>query len=306
VGNEFEMATLTFIQLAEKVLTEVKSPLSIDEIWDYASDKNYIVDLNSSGKTPKATLSARVGQAGDIFSYTGNRPRRYYLLNLTNNIDFEQVEIKTVTIKKEKNYLEKDLHPLLVYFAKFYLNVYCKTINHSKSNKKEFGEWLHPDIVGCCFPIDSWQPSTLELSQALGVMNIRLYSFELKRELNFTNLRESFFQAVSNSSWAHEGYLCAAEISENDDFLSEIKRLSNSFGIGLIHLDTTDPDSSRIIYPAKSKDTLDWESMNKLCINTDFQEFLKRIKNDLTINEIHKAQYDKVLSTEELIEKFKH
>jgi hypothetical protein len=306
VGNEFEMATLTFIQLAEKVLTEVKSPLSIDEIWDYASDKNYIVDLNSSGKTPKSTLSARVGQARDIFSYTGNRPRRYYLLNLTNNIDFEQVEIKTVTIKKEKNYLEKDLHPLLVYFAKFYLNVYCKTINHSKSNKKEFGEWLHPDIVGCCFPIDSWQPSALELSQALGVMNIRLYSFELKRELNFTNLRESFFQAVSNSSWAHEGYLCAAEISENDDFLSEIKRLSNSFGIGLIHLDTIDPDSSRIIYPAKSKDTLDWESMNKLCINTDFQEFLKRIKNDLTINEIHKAQYDKVLPTEELIDKFKH
>ena len=46
--------------------------------------------------------------------------------------------------------------------------------------------------------------------------------------------------------------------------------------------------------------------MNKLCINTDFQEFLKRIKNDLTINEIHKAQYDKVLPTEELIEKFKH
>jgi hypothetical protein len=129
---------------------------------------------------------------------------------------------------------------------------------------------------------------------------------ELICELNFTNLREAFFQAVSNSSWAHEGYLCAAEISEDADFLSEIKRLSTSFGIGLIHLDTNAPDSSRIIYSAKSKDHLDWESMNKLCINTDFQEFLKRIKNDLTINEIHKAQYDNVLSTEELIEKFKH
>lgn len=302
------MATLTFIQLAEKVLTEVKSPLSIEEIWNYASIKNYIVDLNSSGNTPKATLSATVGQAEHIFGYVGNRPRQYYLLNSANKIDFEyaDTEVKTITLKKEKNYLEKDLHPLLVYFAKFYLNVYCKTINHSKSSKKEFGEWLHPDIVGCCFPIDSWQPSTLELSQALGVMNIRLYSFELKRELNFTNLREAFFQAVSNSSWAHEGYLCAAEISEDADFLSEIKRLSTSFGIGLIHLDTNDPDSSRIIYSAKSKDHLDWESMNKLCINTDFQEFLKRIKNDLTINEIHKAQYDNVLSTEELIEKFKH
>lgn len=46
--------------------------------------------------------------------------------------------------------------------------------------------------------------------------------------------------------------------------------------------------------------------MNKLCINTDFQEFLKRIKNDLTINEIHQAQYDKILSPEELIAKFTH
>lgn len=124
--------------------------------------------------------------------------------------------------------------------------------------------------------------------------------------IEFYEFARNFFQAVSNSSWAHEGYLCAAEISEDADFLSEIKRLSTSFGISLIHLDTNDPDSSRIIHPAKSKDNLDWESMNKLCINTDFQEFLKRIKNDLSINEIHQAQYDKVLSTEELIEKFKH
>ena len=92
-----------------------------------------------------------------------------------------------------KRYLEKDLHPLLTYYAKFYLNVYCKTINHSKSGKKEFGEWLHPDIVGCWFPIGSWSQSSIELSQALGVMNVRLYSFELKRELNFSNLREAFF-----------------------------------------------------------------------------------------------------------------
>lgn len=241
------MTTLTFIQLAQKVLKEVNTPLSIEEIWGYASDKKYISCLNSKGKTPKATLSAQVSQSIDIFSYIGNRPRRYYLLNLKHKIDFDQVEDKTVILEQERSYLEKDLHPLLVYYAKLYLNVYCKTINHSKSSKKEFGEWLHPDIVGCCFPIGSWQPSTLELSQALGVMNVRLYSFELKRELSFSNLREAFFQAVSNSSWAHEGYLCAAEISEDEEFKSEVKRLSNSFGIGLIHLDITDPDASKII-----------------------------------------------------------
>jgi hypothetical protein len=136
-------------------------------------------------------------------------------------------------------------------------------------------------------------------------MNVRLYSFELKRELNFSNLREAFFQAVSNSSWAHEGYLCAAEISEDEDFLSEIKRLSGSFGIGVIRLDTTDPDASRVIFPAKQKENLDWESIDKLCNqNPDFKDFLKSIKDNLKISKIHKDEYDDVLSAEELQEKF--
>ena len=203
-----------------------------------------------------------------------------------------------------KPYLEKDLHPVLVYYAHFYLRVYCKTINHTRSERNKFGEWLHPDIVGCNFPAENWSSSTIELSQTLGVLPIRLYSFELKRELNFSNLREAFFQAVSNSSWAHEGYLCAAAISEDEEFLSEIKRLSGSFGIGIINLDTSDPDASRVIFPAKQKENLDWESMNKLCINEDFKNFLRRIKNDLTSKEIRKEQYDKILSTEELLEKF--
>ncbi len=300
------MAKLTFTQLAQRVLAEVKTPLSIEEIWKYAEEKNYITELSSEGKTPKATLSARVGNATELFGYTGSRPRYYHLLEMVTKIDLEQYrEEKPTPRKSTKTYLEKDLHPLLVYFAKFYLNVYCKTINHSKSGKKEFGEWLHPDIVGCWFPIGNWSQSSIELSQALGVMNVRLYSFELKRELNFSNLREAFFQAVSNSSWAHEGYLCAAEISEDEDFLSEIKRLSGSFGIGVIRLDITDPDASRVIFPAKQKENLDWESIDKLCNqNPDFKDFLKSIKDNLKISKIHKDEYDDVLSAEELQEKF--
>ena len=300
------MTKLTFTQLAQRVLVEVKTPLTIEEIWKYAEEKNYIAELNSEGKTPKATLSARVGDATEIFGYTGSRPRYYYLIEMATQIDLEpSFDKKSIISKPTKTYLEKDLHPLLVYFAKIYLNVYCKTINHSKSGKKEFGEWLHPDIVGCWFPIGNWSQSSIELSQALGVMNVRLYSFELKRELNFSNLREAFFQAVSNSSWAHEGYLCAAEISESDDFSSELKRLSGSFGIGVIRLDTSDPDSSHIIFPAKQKENLDWESIDKLCNqNPDFKDFLKSIKDNLKISKIHKDEYDDVLSAEELQEKF--
>ena len=190
------MAKLTFIQLAQRVLVEHKMPLTTEEIWNYSVEKNYVSELNSEGKTPKTTMGAQIGQAKKIFAYVDERPRRYYLIETEDKTDFEPFpEAKPITSKSVKTYLEKDLHPLLVYFAKFYLNVYCKTINHSKSGKKEFGEWLHPDIVGCWFPIGNWSQSSIELSQALGVMNVRLYSFELKRELNFSNLREAFFSS---------------------------------------------------------------------------------------------------------------
>ena len=58
----------------------------------------------------------------------------------------------------------------------------------------------------------------------------------MKKTLNFTNLREYYFQAVSNSSWANEGYIVALGIDEDDSFLAELKRLNNAFGIGVIKL----------------------------------------------------------------------
>jgi hypothetical protein len=86
--------------------------------------------------------------------------------------------------------------------------------------------------------------------------------------------------------------------------MDEIKRLSNSFGIGLIKLDINDPDSSEIIYPARQKENIDTETMNKISqINPDFKEFLKRIKIDLNSKEIRKEKYDRIHDVEELINK---
>ncbi|WP_209445217.1 hypothetical protein [Rickettsia fournieri] len=39
--------------------------------------------------------------------------------------------------------------------------------------------------------------------------------FLSKKIINRSNLRESFFQALSNSSWAHYGYLVAADLIES-------------------------------------------------------------------------------------------
>ena len=40
---------------------------------------------------------------------------------------------------------------------------------------------------------------------ASGSTCVRLWSFEVKKTLTVANIRKCFFQAVSNSSWAHEG-----------------------------------------------------------------------------------------------------
>ena len=71
-------------------------------------------------------------------------------------------------------------------------------------------------------------------------------------------------------------------------------------------MDLDDPDSSEVVIPAKHKNELDWDTMNKLaCENPDFREFLKRIKIDLSSKEIRKEKYDAVYKSEELIVRIK-
>lgn len=300
---------MTFLKLAELILKEEEKPLTSNEIWNLAIKKGYDKQLNSQGKTPWATLGAQIYVSSkdnpkSIFAKTDSRPKKFYLKSLASKIDLNDNSIPedmSPTKKKKIDYLEKDLHKILAYYAYYHMHCYTKTIKHHVSNKKEFGEWVHPDMVGCCFSMDDWKKEVYDFSNVIGVRPIVLYSFELKRELNFGNLRESFFQCVSNSSWANEAYLVAAKVSENEDFFSELSRLSTSFGIGVIELDIEDPHSSDIIIPAKHKKNLDLETLNKLAMNGDFKEFIETVKTDLISKKVHKKEYDFV----EEIEKFK-
>ncbi|MBV6477952.1 MAG: hypothetical protein HGGPFJEG_00697 [Ignavibacteria bacterium] len=287
---------MTFLELAERVLSEEKRPLTANEIWTLATEKGFDKQLNSEGKTPWATLGAQIyvnakDNPKSPFAQTDSRPKKFYLKSQANQIDLSDTAVSkepTVAKKKRFDFLEKDLHPYLTYYAYYHLHCYTKTINHSQSSKKEFGEWVHPDIVGCYFPLDDLKQEVYELSSSIGNISIRLLSFELKRELSFGNLRESFFQTVSNSSWANESYLVAAEVSEEEEFRSELSRLSTSFGIGVIKLNLEDPHSSEIIFPAKYREALDWETINKLTMNADFKEFISIVKTDITSKKIHK------------------
>ncbi|UII19395.1 HTH domain-containing protein [Fulvivirga ligni] len=303
---------MKFLELAKKVLEESQKPLSGTEIWRLAKDKGYVDQLETSGKTPEQTLLARIYTAANNpnnldFNFVGARPKLFYLPGRTPaetlNYDEEEILLKEENDNKTK-YKEKDLHPVLAYYIRNHMDAYPKTLNHSKSRKKEFGAWVHPDMVACYFPQNHWKHDVYDLSQMMGDAQIGLFSFELKTHLSFGNLRESFFQAVSNSSWAHEGYLVAAEISAEADFMRELGRLSNSFGIGVIRLNLSQPDDSEIIYDADIRDFVDWDTVDKLMMNADFREFIARIKNDISSKEVRDEKYDKIKETEELIQFF--
>ncbi|MEJ7575979.1 MAG: HTH domain-containing protein [Pyrinomonadaceae bacterium] len=258
---------MTFLELAKKVIEEENRPLSVEEIWLLAQEKGYDKSVGSKGKTPAATIGAQIyvnmrDKPDSPFLKTDTRPQRFYLKHLSSipalasNLVVDAPG-KVLQLQKRADYLERDLHPLLAFYAQYYLKAYTRTILHNKSDKKEYGEWVHPDMVGCYFPIDEWKPEVLEFSATIGNVSIKLYSFEIKKSLSFSNLRESFFQTVSNSSWANESYLVAAEISSDEDFHNELKRLSTSFGIGVVKLDTGEPDSSEIVFPARYNEYLD-------------------------------------------------
>ena len=296
---------MTFLELTQKILKEVQKPMNSEEIWEFALSKGYEKELRSVGKTPWATIGAQVyvsiRDKNDCpFSVTTTRPKKFYLKALKYS-DLENVSVVVQEKKSELNFHERELHPFLTYFANYYLKAYTKTIFHEKSSKKQFNQWIHPDVVGVNFPIGVWKDEVLDFSKEIGAPTIKLFSFEIKKELGFHNLRESFFQTVSNSSWANEGYLVTAKIDRNEDFTEEINRLNSSFGIGIILLDINNPDSSETILNAKPKEYLDWESINKLAEeNPDFREFLKTIKIDMSSKKIHKEEYDKIIEVEKL------
>jgi len=52
---------------------------------------------------------------------------------------------------------------------------------------------------------------------------------------------------------------------------------------------------STVLYPARGKDFLDWETINKLCEqNGDFARFVEDVKIDFESKRIHKSEYDEI------------
>lgn len=298
-----------FLRLAEKILKDSDFPLAGSDIWTLVEKAGLDKQLPTKGKTPWNSLAAQMyvevrDNPNSIFGATETRPKRFYLKSNDKAAKIASSILPAALPKKEEpKFLEKHLHPFLAYHGFYYQKAYLKTIRHSKSDKKEFGEWVHPDMVGCYFPFGDWTNEVVEVSTLLGASAFKLFSYELKRQISLSNLREAFFQTVSNSSWANETYLAAADIDTDADFTNELERLSSAFGVGIIKLNINDPDSSELILPARSRESIDWETANKLAtMNPDFRDFLKRIKTDIASREVRREMYDKVLDADELVQ----
>lgn len=184
------------------------------------------------------------------------------------------------SIAKAEQYKERSLHRLLAnYLLK--RNILSKTIFHESSNRADQAQkWVHPDMVGVEYNEfqESATRSLLKAAETKEYMN--LYSYELKRSIdNDHQLKEYFFQALSNSSWANYGYLVAFDI--NEDIMDEMERLNRAFGIGVIKLSPYSNDTT-ILFQAR-KNELDYYTIDKLCrINPDFNNFITKSAKVIT------------------------
>ena len=156
---------------------------------------------------------------------------------------------------------------------------YCQRIDE-KTSKNSHGNggnhWLHPDVVAL-EPLDQhWDTVVKSCVRYGNDSSVRLWSFEVKKQLTKGNVRQCFFQAVSNSTWASFGYLVATGLS--NDVEPELQMLASLHGIGVLLLNTESLFDSQILIPARERTNIDWQSVNRIVSeNTDFQRFVEQV-----------------------------
>jgi hypothetical protein len=215
---------------------------------------------------------------------TEGRPRQYYWTTKTDQAEVDEAETEgkeSPLISGAASLKESDLYPVVSEYLWSELGIYSKRIDERKSSNKQGprgNKWLYPDLVGMEDLTADWHHEIKGVVKEYADKKTKLWSFEVKLLLNRSNLREAFFQAVSNSSWANFGYLVAAEV-EGADTMKELRMLFSLHGIGLIQIDPENPAESQILIPARERLEVDWATCNRLTQeNRDFLQFVKLVR----------------------------
>lgn len=173
------------------------------------------------------------------------------------------------------SYNEHELYPLLIEFLHKEYGLYCQRIDE-KTSKNSHGNGGNPDVVAL-EPLDQyWDAVVKDCVRYGNDSSVRLWSFEVKKQLTKGNVRQCFFQAVSNSTWANFGYLVATGLS--NDVEPELQMLASLHGIGVLLLNTESLFDSQILIPARARPNIDWLSVNRVVSeNTDFHRFIEQV-----------------------------
>ncbi|MGL2541398.1 HrgA protein [Helicobacter pylori] len=305
------------IEIVQSVL-EIAGPINPTEVYDKAKElfeKGEITNMfDHGGNTPDRSVGASIYTAlnkGEELPFlkTQEKPVLIALKDAAKEpgLSTEKISAPSVKIAHNKIMHERDLHPFLTYMAIHNENLKCytKTIFHEESVKSPKGtdRWLYPDMVGVRFlHAELSNENLIAFSKKFDTLPVKLVSFELKKEISVNNCRECYFQAISNSSWANEGYLVGRHIdTHNPQLMDLLKRLHASFGIGVIDL-RTDEDKSAILLNAKYKEKIDYTVALELSDkNPKFSGFLKSVVDyDPAHSYRYKDEFDEVKKKEEL------
>ncbi|GAA7709562.1 COG2958 family protein [Helicobacter pylori] len=301
------------IEIIQSVLEAIKEPIKVTEIYHKAKElfeEGKIENMfDYGGETPDQTASSYIYTAlkkGEELPFCKVQEKPV-LIALKGTAKEPVLNIEKISAPSVKIAHERDLHRFLTYMAinNENLKCYTKTIFHEESVKSPKGmdRWLYPDMVGVRFlHAELSNENLIAFSKKFDTLPIKLVSFELKKEISVHNCREYYFQAISNSSWANEGYLVGRHIdTHNPQLMDLLKRLHASFGIGVIDL-RTDEDKSAILLNAKYKEKIDYTVALELSEkNEKFNAFLKSVVDyDPKTPERFKDEFDEVKKKEEL------
>tara|TARA_Y100001956_G_C4085125_1_gene170278 strand:- start:82 stop:990 length:909 start_codon:yes stop_codon:yes gene_type:complete len=257
--------------------------------------KNKLKEQTKNGKKkPEAQFAAEISamfsidESSYLFDYIARKKvdKRWYYFgkeNTKKELKEEiKIEVKEKQIEKkiEQKIKEEDLYEKLITYLKN-KNIKSIRIDEKKSSNnrgKNGNKWLHPDIVGFECISNIFDRTVQHVMSSSGDNILKCFSYEVKLKINATNLREYYFQAVSNSSWANEAYLVCTDYEEN--IMEEFNMLSQRHGIGLIWLNLENINKSKIIINSKTNENLDWSMINRLAKeNPDFMRFVEMMGN---------------------------
>lgn len=305
------------IEIIQSVL-EITGPIKVTLVYDKAKElfeKGEITNMfDYGGNTPDRSVSAFIYTAlnkGEELPFFKAQEKPVLIASKSAAkepvLNIEKPGVSSTKIVHNKIMHERDLHPFLTYMAFHNENLKCytKTIFHEESLKSPKGmdRWLYPDMVGVRFlHAELSNENLIAFSKKFDTLPVKLVSFELKKEISVNNCRECYFQAISNSSWANEGYLVGRHIdTHNPQLMDLLKRLHASFGIGVIDL-RTDEDKSAILLNAKYKEKIDYTMAQELSDkNPKFSGFLKSVVDyDPDFPNRYKDEFDEVKKKGEL------